>query len=216
MHLSELLNSINTWAQGIISSMGYPGLGMVMFLENLFPPLPSEIILPLAGWLTLEGRFTIVGVTVVGAIGSVAGALFFYGLGHWFDEARIRWLLVRYGKWLMLTTEDLDRALAWFGRYGEYVIFFGRMIPIVRSLISIPAGLANMNLGRFCLYTSVGTALWSFLLAFAGRLLGKNWSAVSEWIGRYEDVVLVVGILAVLAFFGHRLWQHLRQRRANA
>ena len=216
MHLSELLNTINTWAQSIISSLGYPGLGIVMFLENVFPPIPSEIVLPLAGSLTLTGRFTLAGVTLVGAIGSVVGALFFYGLGYWFDESRIRWLLERYGKWLMLATEDLDRAMAWFGRYGEYVIFFGRMVPIVRSLISIPAGLSKMNLGKFCLYTSIGTALWSFMLAFAGRILGQNWHAVSDWIGRYEDVVLVVGVLVVVAFFGSRLWRHLRQRSAKA
>jgi membrane protein DedA with SNARE-associated domain len=216
MHLSELLNTINTWAQSIISSLGYPGLGLVMFLENIFPPIPSEIVLPLAGSLTLTGRFSLAGVTLVGAIGSVAGALFFYGLGYWFDESRIRWLLERYGKWLMLDTEDLDRAMAWFGRFGEYVIFFGRMVPIVRSLISVPAGLARMNLARFCLYTSIGTALWSFLLALAGRILGQNWTAVSEWVGRYEDAVLALGVLAVVAFFGHRLWLHLKQRRAKA
>ncbi|NLS76021.1 MAG: DedA family protein [Chloroflexi bacterium] len=216
MHLSELLNTINTWAQSIISSLGYPGLGLVMFLENIFPPIPSEIVLPLAGSLTLTGRFTLVGVTLVGAIGSVAGALFFYGLGYWFDESRIRWLLERYGKWLMLDTEDLDRAMAWFGRFGEYVIFFGRMVPIVRSLISVPAGLARMNLGRFCFYTSIGTALWSFLLALAGRILGQNWTAVSEFVGKYEDAVLVLGVLVVVAFFAHRLWLHLKQRKAQA
>ena len=142
MHLGDILNAINEWALGIISSLGYPGLGFIMFLENVFPPIPSEIVLPLAGWLTLgeNAQFTLLGVTIVGAIGSVAGAFFFYGLGRWFDESRVRYLLQRFGKWFMLSENDLDTALDWFARFDEYVIFFGRMVPIVRSLISVPAG----------------------------------------------------------------------------
>ena len=207
MHLAEILNAINEWAQSVISTLGYPGLGLVMFLENVFPPIPSELVLPLAGSLTLEGRFTMLGVTIVGAIGSVAGAFFFYGLGKWFDEARVRWLIQRYGNWFMLSEEDLDRALAWFDRYGEYVIFFGRMVPIVRSLISVPAGLARMNIARFAFYTAIGTALWSFALALAGRLLGQSWHQVTDFIGRYENLVLVGLGLAVVVFIAHRLWK---------
>ncbi len=212
MHLGDILDLINNWALGIIDKMGYPGLGFVMFLENVFPPIPSEIILPMAGSLTLTGRFSMLGVTLIGALGSVAGALFFYGLGYWFDESRVRLLLRRYGKWLLLSEEDLDKALAWFARYDEYVIFFGRMIPIIRSLISVPAGLAKMNVARFCAYTAMGTALWSFLLAFAGRLLGQNWRRVTEMINQYEHVVLV---LVVLGFIGFILYRWLQRRQAG-
>ena len=182
-----------------------------MFLENVFPPIPSEAVLPMAGWLAYEqeGNFTLLGVTLVGAVGSVAGALVFYGLGYWFGEQRVRELMQRYGKWFLLSEDDFDTALAWFDRYGEYVIFFGRMVPIVRSLISIPAGIASMNLGRFGAYTAVGTALWSFLLGFAGYLLGQNWPMVMEWMSRYEKVVMGLTILAVLVF----VVQRLRQRR---
>jgi membrane protein DedA with SNARE-associated domain len=207
MGLAEILNAINDWAQSVISTLGYPGLGFIMFLENVFPPIPSEIVLPLAGSLTLEGRFTLIGVTLVGAFGSVLGAYFFYGLGKWFDERRVRVLIQRYGRWFMLTEEDLDRALEWFGHYGEYVIFFGRMVPIVRSLISVPAGLASMNLLRFSMYTAVGTALWSFLLAFAGRLLGQNWLRVTEFMENYEHLVLIAFVLLVVMFVLNRLWR---------
>lgn len=207
MQLSELLNAINAWALNIIRTVGYPGLGLVMFLENVFPPIPSEVVLPLAGWLTLDSEtgFTLVGVTIVGAIGSVAGAFFFYGLGKWFDESRVRYLLRRFGKWFLLSEQDFDVALSWFDKYDEYVIFFGRMVPIVRSLISVPAGLANMHVGRFTAYTAVGTALWSFLLAFAGRLLGAQWHLVSEIIDRYQNVVIIVTVLAIAYFFFMRL-----------
>jgi membrane protein DedA with SNARE-associated domain len=207
MHLGDILNAINDWALSIISTLGYPGLGFVMFLENVFPPIPSELVLPLAGWLTLdsEGDFTMLGVTLVGALGSVAGALFFYGLGKWFEERRVRVLIRRFGKWLMLTEDDLDVALTWFQRYGEYVIFFGRMVPLVRSLISVPAGLASMNMTRFCIYTAIGTGLWSFLLAFAGRLLGNNWRMVADFINQYEHLVIAAVVLVTVAFFVTRL-----------
>ncbi|HEY88223.1 MAG TPA: DedA family protein [Thermoflexia bacterium] len=209
MGLSHLLDSVAMWVQGIIQSMGYPGLGIVMFLENVFPPIPSEAVLPMAGWLAFEkeGNFTLWGVTLVGALGSVSGALVFYGLGYWFGEQRVRELLRRYGKWMLLTEADFDTALDWFARYGEHVIFFGRMVPIVRSLVSIPAGIAGMNLGRFNLYTAIGTALWSFLLALAGYLLGKNWPLVMEWVGRYEKIVLVLAVVAGGAFVVSRLRQ---------
>lgn len=207
MHLGEWLNNLKIWAESLISSMGYPGLGIVMFLENIFPPLPSEVVLPLAGSLTLTGRFTLLWVTVVGMIGSVAGATVFYGLGRIFSEGRLRALIARYERWLFLSVEDFDRAEVWFNRYGEYVIFFGRMVPIVRSLISVPAGLATMNLPRFFLYTALGTALWSFVLAFLGRLLGASWPLVAEWIDTYQNVVLVIGTVAVVAFVARRIQQ---------
>jgi membrane protein DedA with SNARE-associated domain len=217
MHLSEILDAINAWALNIISTLGYPGLGFVMFLENVFPPIPSELVLPLAGWLTLgeDAKFTMLGVTLVGALGSVVGAFFFYGLGAWFDERRVRALLQRYGKWFMLSEEDLDVALAWFDRYGDYVIFFGRMVPIVRSLISVPAGLASMPLGKFSLFTAVGTALWSFILAFAGRMLGENWHLVSDFIDKYENIVLVVVVLAFVYFIYTR-WRAINRSKPEA
>lgn len=215
MGLGELLDTVVVWAQSIVSTMGYPGLVLVMFLENVFPPIPSEVILPLAGSLALEGRFTLLGVTAMGTVGSVAGAAVFYLIGYLFNEERVRVLMRQYGKWLMLSEEDFDRALTWFERYGEKVIFFGRMVPIVRSLISIPAGIANMNLGTFGIYTAVGTGLWSFLLAFAGYLLGRSWPLVSQWVSRYEKVVLGIVVVAVVAFFATRLYQRRRLRSAS-
>lgn len=205
MSLKDILDALAFWAQSIISTAGYPGLVLVMFLENVFPPIPSEVVLPLAGSLALQGRFTLLGITLVGALGSVTGALVFYQGGRLLGEERVRELIRRYGKWLMLAEEDLDKALEWFNHYGESVIFFGRMVPIVRSLVSIPAGIARMNLIRFNLYTIVGTALWSFLLALAGYLLGSNWPLVSTWIGRYEKLILGVGCAAILAFVLRRV-----------
>ncbi len=213
MGLSVLLDAVAMWTQGIIEALGYLGLGFVMFIENVFPPIPSEAILPMAGWLAYEqrGGFTLLGITIVGAIGSILGTGVFYGIGYWFGEERVRQLMRRYGKWFLLSESDFDVALNWFNRYGELVIFFGRMVPIVRSLISVPAGIASMRLDRFILYTAIGTALWSFLLAFAGYLLGQNWPLVMDWVGRYEKIMLAIGFVCVLVFVVRRL----RQRRRD-
>ena len=212
MGLKEILGTITSWAQSVISTAGYPGLMFVMFLENVFPPIPSEVVLPLAGSLVLEGRFTLLGVTIVGALGSVAGALVFYEAGLILGENRLRELTRRFGKWLMLSEGDFDKALEWFNRYGESVIFFGRMVPIVRSLVSIPAGIARMPLPRFGLYTAIGTALWSFLLALAGYLLGQSWPIMSTWISRYEKLILAAAGAAVLIFVVRRVIQSQRNK----
>ncbi len=205
MGLGSFLDAIKIWVEGLISSLGYPGLGLVMFLENIFPPIPSEVVLPLAGSLTLTGKFNLFWVTLVGMTGSILGALVFYGLGRWLGEKRVRDIIARYGKFAMLTTNDFDTSLSWFNRYGEWVIFFGRMVPIVRSLISIPAGVASMNLPRFLVLTAFGTALWSFVLSLGGRLLGSQWHLIVDFIDRYQKGVLILGILVVVGFLVYRL-----------
>ncbi len=205
MQLGDLLNAIKIWVEQIISSMGYVGLYLVMFLENVFPPIPSEVVLPLAGSLTLTGRFSIFWITVIGMLGSLTGAFLFYGLGKWLGEPRVRILMEKYGRYALLSTNDLDRSLEWFDKYDDWVIFFSRMVPIVRSLISIPAGIAAMDITKFSFFTILGTALWSFLLALGGKLLGEQWPLIAEFINTYQNIVLVVTGSAVLLFIGSRL-----------
>ena len=205
MQLGDLLNAIKIWVEQIISSMGYVGLYLVMFLENVFPPIPSEVVLPLAGSLTLTGRFSIFWITVIGMLGSLTGAFLFYGLGKWLGEPRVRILMEKFGRYALLSTNDLDRSLEWFDKYDDWVIFFSRMVPIVRSLISIPAGIAAMDITKFSFFTILGTALWSFLLALGGKLLGEQWPLIAEFINTYQNIVLVVTGTAVLLFFGSRL-----------
>lgn len=205
MGLGDLLNVIKIWVENIISTMGYPGLYLVMFLENVFPPIPSEVVLPLAGSLSLTGRFSIPVITLVGMLGSLTGAFLFYGLGKWLGEPRVRKLLTRFGKFALLSTDDLDRSLEWFDKYDDWVIFFSRMVPIVRSLISIPAGIASMNLAKFSFYTIIGTALWSFVLSYGGRLLGEQWPLIADYINTYQNIVLVLAVLAVGFFIVFRL-----------
>ena len=205
MQLGDALNAIKVWVEQIISSMGYVGLYLVMFLENVFPPIPSEVVLPLAGSLTLTDRFSVFWITIIGMLGSLTGAFLFYGLGKWVGEPRVRTIMEKYGRYALLSTNDLDRSLEWFDKYDDWVIFFSRMVPIVRSLISIPAGIADMDITKFSFFTILGTALWSFLLALGGRLLGEQWPLIAEFINTYQNIVLVIAITAVLLFIGSRL-----------
>ncbi len=218
MSLVDIINAISSWAQSLIGLLGYPGLAFVMFLENVFPPIPSEIILPLAGFMTTSAnttnvKFTLLGVTLVGCLGSVIGAWVFYGLGRWLGEERTRWLVRKFGKFLLLKEEDFDRALTWFNNYKGPVIFFGRLVPIVRSLISIPAGIARMNPLKFTLFSAVGTALWSFILAFAGSLLGQNWSIVTDFINKYQKAVEILLVLVLVVFIGYRIYLLIKNRK---
>jgi len=205
MQLGNLLDGIKVWVEGIISTGGYPGLYFVMFLENVFPPIPSEVVLPLAGSLSLTGRFSIPLITIDGMLGSLTGAFLFYGLGKWLGEERVRNFIGKFGKYALLSVDDFDRSKEWFDKYDEWVIFFSRMVPIVRSLISIPAGVAEMNLPKFSFYTILGTALWSFVLSYAGRLLGEQWPIITDFINTYQNVVLAVTLIAVVAFVAYRL-----------
>ncbi|BBB49294.1 DedA family protein [Pelolinea submarina] len=211
MQLGNLLDNLKVWVENIISTGGYPGLYFVMFLENVFPPIPSEVVLPLAGSLSLTGRFSIPLITIVGMFGSLTGAFLFYGLGKWLGEERVRKFIAKFGKYALLSVEDFDKSKDWFDKYDEWVIFFSRMVPIVRSLISIPAGVSSMNLAKFSVYTILGTALWSFILSYAGRLLGEQWPIITDFINTYQNVVLAVTLLAIAAFVTHRLVRKKKQ-----
>ena len=217
MDLSALLDAIKIWTEGLISQMGYPGLVIVMFLENVFPPIPSEVVLPLAGSMTNEAQynFTIFGVIFWGMIGSLAGAFFFYYLGKLFGEKRVYWIVEKVGKFLFVRTDDLDNAFKFFEKHGEWTIFFGRMVPLVRSLISIPAGLAEMGMLKFILLTIAGTSLWNVILVMAGRILGPAWPRVIEIVDVYEHIALALMVLVVVAFFGVRIYQALKKKRSS-
>lgn len=194
-----LIEQLRVWTEQVIALLGYPGISLMMLLENVFPPIPSEVIMPFSGFLVASGEFSFVGVVAAGTVGSVLGALVLYYVGYWANEPVIRGLVRRWGHWLQVSEADLDRSLSLFDRYGSAVVLIGRVIPLVRSLVSIPAGICKMPLPRFILLTTIGSALWSAALAYAGVLLGENWSDVIGFLERYESVVNVVfGVIIVL------------------
>ncbi len=206
-----MLNQIATWValiiETIVLTLGYPGIALVMLIENLFPPIPSELVMPFAGFLAAQGKMDFTLVIISGTIGAVLGAIGLYYIGMWADETIIRRFVRRWGKWFTISETELNIALTFFMRRGEAVVFFGRLIPLIRSLISIPAGMRRMNFGRFLLFTSIGTSLWNLALTLAGSVLGANWKHVLSFLGTYQNVTVAVLGLGVLGFIGWRLWQ---------
>jgi len=187
------------FATEIIEALGYPGIVLVVLLENLFPPIPSEVILPFAGFMTTTSSLTITGVIIASTAGSLAGGLVLYGLGVWFGAERIERFVDRFQRYLTVTPEHVRKAQGWFSRYGVITVFFCRMVPIMRSIISIPAGLVRMNLLTFLVYTLLGSLIWNGVLVGAGAALGASWPLITQWVGYYHDTVKVIGIVACVA-----------------
>ncbi len=202
--MGGILEAIGGWVRSIIEALGYPGILLVMALENIFPPIPSELVMPLAGFMASSGTFNVIGVVIAGMLGSMVGALALYYIGVWADESVIRRFLRRWGRLLFISEDDLDLALHYFERHGQAVIFFGRLIPIIRSLISIPAGMSRMPMPRFLLFSALGTTLWSAALTYAGWVLGENYDQVSTFVSRYQNVVIVVLAIAIVLFVYRR------------
>lgn len=195
---------MNAWIETIVQDMGYIGLVLLTFLENIFPPLPSEVIMPLGGFLAAQGQLNLVGVILAGTLGSLAGALPLYYLGKYLHEDRLKGWLDERGQWLLLTPDDIEQADNWFDRHGTKAVFFCRLIPGVRSLISIPAGSSGMKMLPFLLYTSAGTALWSTILAVAGQMLGEQYGNVGAFLRWTTYVVVALFLLSVIWFVVQR------------
>ena len=183
----------------VIGSAGYPGIALLMLLENILPPLPSELIMPMAGFVAANGQLTLVGVIIAGKLGSVAGALPWYYLGKVLGHERLKQWAGRHGRWLTLEPQDVDRAAGWFQKHCGKAVFFGRLVPALRTLISVPAGLFGMSLGRFLTYTLLGSALWSSALAFAGYSLRDNYEQVEHWLNPATNAI-VAGIVLVYLY----------------
>ncbi len=206
--VGDFLEWLATFATDVIEMFGYPGVALLIFMENVFPPIPSEAILPLAGFLAGQGRMWLPAVIIAATLGAVGGALVLYALGAWFGDHRIRWLVVRYGRWLALTEADLDTANGWFDRHGGKAVLVCRLVPIVRSIISIPAGLRRMSLPLFILYTAIGSGLWNSVLVVAGWWLGENWEQVGGYVDYLEYPVIIIGV-AVVALY---IWKRVLSR----
>ena len=200
------------WITSIIEGSSYAGIVFLMLVENVFPPIPSELIMPLAGFVSTRGEMSFVGIILAGTLGSVLGALPLYYLGRYMGEERLRRWVERRGHWIGVSTGDLEKSQRWFERHGGKTVLICRIIPGIRSLISIPAGVARMNLPLFLLYTTIGAAAWTAALAYAGRRLGENYEAVEKYIGPASGIILG-GLL--LAFIVRAIRQH-RRRHAHA
>ncbi len=193
------------WIGDFISAYGYLGLAVLMLAENLFPPIPSEAVLPLAGFFVGRGELSFLPALAVATLGSLAGAIILYALGRWGGRA----LVLRYGRTLRVKEKDLDRAEKWFEEYGDAVVLVARIVPFARSVVSIPAGVLEMPLLRFMLLSAAGTCAWNTLLIGAGWYLGENWERISSIVGSASEIVVIV-LAAVTVVLIVRWWRSRR------
>lgn len=179
------------WITNTMNSLGYVGIALLMFLENLFPPIPSELIMPLAGFTVSQGKMELIPAIASGVIGTVLGVFPWYYLGKVVDEEKLTKLADKYGKWIFISGHDISKANKWFDRHGNIAVFLCRLVPGVRTLISLPAGMNHMKMIPFLLYSTIGTLLWVSLLTGAGYLLGDHYELVEEYIGPLSKIALL-------------------------
>ena len=197
-----MFGNIGQWVQDVLAAAGPLGLFFLLVIENLFPPIPSELVLPLAGFLVSKGQMGAVQALLSSTAGSLLGAYILYFLGRWGGRS----LVLRFGRVLRVTPKDLDRADVWFEKYGGSVVFFARMVPGARSIVSIPAGMLKMPLTKFAVLSAAGSAIWNTLLIGAGWFLGENWSRITDLVGSVSNVLLVVMVVLVVVLVGWWLY----------
>jgi membrane protein DedA with SNARE-associated domain len=198
--LAEILQPLIQFFSDLIVRFGYFGIFAITFLENIIAPIPSEFVFPWAGFLASQGKMNIWLISLAGALGSLLAAWVLYYLGTRFNGPKTRAFVDKYGKFLFITLDDLEKSEKWFEKYGPWTILLFRVVPLGRSLISIPAGFVRMNLFLFSLFTFVGTFVWCFVLTYAGYVLGNNWDKVVELSSSYEHFILLIIVIAGLAF----------------
>jgi len=205
-----MIQSIIDWLVNAISTIGYPGVFISVFLESFFAPIPSEIILPFSGFVASTGKMNLVIVIIIATVAAYLGSLPFYFIGRWGEKPVINFIN-KYGKYLFIQQKDVDKVFGAFDKYGKGVVFFGRLIPMIRTLISFPAGVAKMQFVRFSMYTLLGSLSWNILLTYAGYQLGDHWSVVSGWIEKYQNVILILIAVGLLLY----IIRGIKSRRAT-
>jgi membrane protein DedA with SNARE-associated domain len=210
--VNETESGIVGWAISIMETLGAPGAGLAVALENLFPPIPSELILPLAGFTASRGDMSLIGAIVWTTLGSIAGALALYAVGALLGRDRTRAIAARLP---LVKLSDIDRTEAWFARHGVKAVFFGRMVPLFRSFISLPAGIERMPMTSFLAFTALGSLIWNVIFVLAGYQLGENWRVVQDYVGVYQKLVVAAVVVAVAAFVALRLRRSRSRRRTE-
>jgi membrane protein DedA with SNARE-associated domain len=209
--VARIIEILSGFVVATISTLGYSGIVLLMAIESACIPLPSEVIMPFSGYLVYTGRFNIWAVAVAGAFGCVVGSL----VAYWAGSYGGRPFIEKYGRYILISHHDLDLADRWFARYGELIVFTSRLLPVVRTFIAFPAGVARMNLWRFSVYTFAGSLPWCLGLAYVGQKLGEQWDkneSLKSWFHRFDFVIGILGIAAVVWW----VWRHLNHRKREA
>ena len=213
-----MLGDLANWVQDVINQFGYLGVALLVVIENVFPPIPSEIVLPFAGFVAQQGASavnatagaaqsdtTVVGMMIAATVGSVVGALILYFVSAAIGPERLRGFVERFGKWFGVKSSDLVRAEEWFDRRSSAAVLVGRCVPLIRSIVSIPAGFRRMKLTSFVVLTAIGSAVWNVALIGAGAVLGDQWERVGEYVGVFQWLVIAAVLLVLVRFVVSRL-----------
>ena len=206
--VAKIIGILSSFIVATISAMGYWGVVLLMGIESMCIPLPSEIIMPFAGYLVSKGEMNLFGVGLAGAIGCVLGSM----PAYWAGQYGGRPFIERYGKYILLSRHDLDMADRWFAKYGEIIVFVSRLLPAIRTFIAFPAGVARMNIPKFIIYTFAGSFPWCLGLAYVGQKLGEKWDkdpTLKSWFHRFDFVIGIVGVIAVSWW----VWRHIKHSR---
>ncbi|TRZ37428.1 DedA family protein [Niallia circulans] len=199
---------MENWITNTMEEFGYIGILLLITIENIFPPIPSEIILTFGGFMTTYTDMTVFGVVAVSTVGSILGAVILYWIGTLLNMEKIESIVDRWGHIIRLTKEDVHKANGWFDKYGYWTVFFCRFIPLIRSLISLPAGMAKMNFGIFLVLTTLGTLIWNYVLIRIGAAVGSSWESIVEYMDIYSNIIYVVIALAIIVI----LFLYIRKR----
>lgn len=202
--IHDILSQVGQMALGLISSFGYAGVFVLMMLESMIMPVPSELVMPFAGFLIADRRFTFLGVLLASSLGSIVGSLISYYIGYYGGNK----FVLKFGKYLLLDEDDLKKTEQWFASCGEKTVLISRFIPVVRHLISIPAGIGRMNLKKFCIYTLLGATMWNGILMYAGFKLGEHWQTVRQYS---EPMSMVMAVVIVVAG-GYFVYRHVKHK----
>ncbi|MGA1145092.1 MAG: DedA family protein [Ilumatobacteraceae bacterium] len=219
-----MLGDLANWVQDVINQFGYLGVALLVVIENVFPPIPSEIVLPFAGFVAQQGASavnatagaaqsdtTVVGMMIAATVGSVVGALILYFVSAAIGPERLRGFVERFGKWFGVKSSDLVRAEEWFDRRSSAAVLVGRCVPLIRSIVSIPAGFRRMKLTSFAVLTAIGSAVWNIALIGAGAVLGDQWERVGEYVGVFQWLVIAAVLLLLVRFVVSRLKNRRRK-----
>jgi membrane protein DedA with SNARE-associated domain len=213
-----MLGNLATWVQDVINQFGYFGVALLVIIENVFPPIPSEIVLPFAGFVAQQGSgaaqsdTSVIGMMIAATVGSVVGALILYFVSAAIGPERLRAFVGKFGKWFGVKPADLVRAEAWFDRRSSLAVLVGRCVPLIRSIVSIPAGFRRMKLSSFVVLTAIGSAVWNIALIGAGAVLKDQWDRVGDYVGVFQWVV----VLAIVVFVVRFVISRVKRRRTGA
>ncbi len=205
MNIADFISSIPSFIATSVEAnqwIGYGAIFLAMFLENIIPPIPSELIMPLGGFYVAQGQLGFAPVVLAGLLGTLLGAFPWYGIGRLVNEDRLESWLKKYGKWMGLTSNELYKSRTWFNKYGNALVFWGRLIPGIRTLISVPAGIELMPIVPFTIWTAAGSLIWIVILTVAGIILGESYSQIGVWLEPFSKLIkILISLMAISLFF---------------